>query len=59
MLSTPIDAVAIKRWKAYSEARDILSHLQYAGKKDKLVQPDPKIALEFSPECIETGRLAR
>ncbi len=88
--SSPIDAVAVKHWNAYSEARDtmfmrthtaiapwrivraddkrlarlnlirdILSRLHYAGKKDDLVQPDPNIAFEFVPECIEAGRLAK
>lgn len=88
--SSPIDAVAVKHWKAYSAARDsmlmrthtatapwrivhadnkrlarlnlmrdILSRLHYAGKKDKLVRPDPEIAFEFSPDCIKAGRLAR
>ena len=87
--SSPIDAVAVKHWKAYSAARDamlmrthtatapwrivradnkrlarlnlmrdILSRLHYAGRKDKLVQPDPDIVFEFSPECLEAGRLA-
>ncbi len=87
--SSPIDTVAIKRGKAYSEARDtmfvrthaaiapwrivraddkrlarlnlirdILSRLHYAGKKDKLIQPDPNIAFEFSPESIKAWRLA-
>ena len=82
--------MAVKHWKAYSEARDamfmrthtaiapwrivraddkrlarlnlirdILSRLHYAGKKDKRVQPDPNIAFEFVPECIEAGQLAR
>ncbi len=88
--SSPIDAVAVKHWKAYSTARDamlmrthtatapwrvvradnkrlarlalmrdILSRLHYAGRKDKLVRPDPEIVFEFSADCIETGRLAR
>jgi polyphosphate kinase 2 len=88
--SSPIDAVAVKHWKAYSAARnemllrthsavapwrivrtnnkrlarlnlirDILSRLHYAGKKNKLVQPDPEIAFEFSPDCIQSQRLAR
>lgn len=86
---SPIDAVAVKRWKAYSDARDamlmrthtaiapwrvirtdnkrlarlnlmrdILSRLQYAGKKNRLVQPDTEIAFEFTPECIDAKRLA-
>ena len=88
--SSPVDAVAIKHWKAYSEARDtmllrthtaiapwhvvraddkrlarlnlmrdILSRLHYAGKKNKLVQPDPGVAFEFTPDCIAAKRLAR
>ena len=88
--SSPIDAVAVKHWKAYSEARDtmllrthtavapwhivraddkrlarlnlmrdILSRLHYAGKKNKLVQPDPDVAFEFTPDCIKARRLAR
>ncbi|MEO6696710.1 MAG: polyphosphate kinase 2, partial [Gammaproteobacteria bacterium] len=88
--TSPIDAVAVKHWKAYSDARDamllrthtavapwrivkadnkrlarlnlmrdILSRLHYAGKKHKLVQPDPHITFEFTPDCIEAKRLAR
>ena len=88
--SSPIDAVAVKHWKAYSAAcdtmllrthtavapwhivraddkriarlnlmRDILSRLHYAGKKTKLVQPDPDVAFEFTPDCIAAKRLAR
>jgi polyphosphate kinase 2 len=88
--SSPIDAVAVKRWKAYSAARDamllrthtaiapwhivrannkrlarlnlirdILSRLHYAGKKNKLVQPDTDIVFEFTPDCIDAKRLAR
>ena len=88
--SSPVDAVAIKHWKAYSQARDamllrthsavapwhivraddkrharlnlmrdMLSRLHYEGKKAKLVQPDPNIAFEFTPECITAERLAR
>ena len=88
--SSPIDAVAVKHWKAYSEARDamllrthtavapwrivradnkrlarlnlmrdILSRLHYAGKKNKLVQPDTDIVFEFTPDCIDARRLAR
>ncbi len=87
--SSPIDAVAVKHWKAYSRARDemlmrthdavapwrvvradvkrvarlnlirdILSRLHYAGKNQKLVRPDTDVVLEFSPECIASGRLA-
>ena len=87
---SPIDAVAIKHWKAYSEARDTMllrthtavapwhivraddkrlarldlmrdipSRLHCAGKKNKLVQPDPDVAFEFTPDCIKARRLAR
>ena len=87
--SSPVDAVALKHWKAYSDARDtmllrthtavapwrivraddkrlarlnlmrdILSRLHYAGKKNKLVQSDPDIAFEFTPDCIDSKRLA-
>ena len=88
--SSPVDAVAVKHWKAYSETRDamllrthtaiapwhivhaddkrlarlnlirdILSRLHYEGKKTKLVQPDPTIAFAFTPDCIDSKRLAR
>ena len=88
--TSPIDAVAVKHWKAYSEARDtmllathtpaapwhivkaddkrlarlnlmrdILSQLHYAGKRNKVVQPDPNIAFEFTADCITSKRLAR
>ena len=88
--SSPVDAAALKHWKAYCEARDamllrthtalapwhivraddkrlarlnlmrdILSRLHYAGKKNKLVQPDLNVVFEFTPECIAAKRLAR
>ena len=88
--ASPIDAVAVKNWKAYSDARDamllrthtdvapwrivraddkraarlnlirdILSRLHYAGKKNKLVQPDQDVVFEFTPDCIDAKRLAR
>lgn len=88
--SSPIDAVAVKHWKAYSQARnemltrthsavapwhivraddkrlarlnlirDILSRLHYAGKKEKLLRTDAELVFEFSPDCIDTGYLAR
>lgn len=69
---SPVDEVALKHWKAYSAARaddkrlarlnlirDILSRLHYAGKKRKLVQPNPKITFEFNPECLASGALAK
>lgn len=86
---SPIDAVAVKHWKAYSDARDamllrthtaiapwnvlrtdnkrlarlnlmrdMLSRLHYAGKKSKLIQPDPRIVFEFTSELIDGKRLA-
>ncbi|MBT9455758.1 MAG: polyphosphate kinase 2 [Burkholderiaceae bacterium] len=88
--SSPVDAVALKHWKAYSHARDtmllrthteaapwhvvrandkrlarlnlirdILSRLDYDGRRAKLVRPDPAIAFEFTPDCLTNGRLAR
>lgn len=48
-----------KRLARLNQIRDFLSRLHYAGKKNKLVQPDPDIAFEFTPECIQSQRLAR
>ena len=48
-----------KRLARLNLIRDILSRLHYAGKKNKLVQPDPEIAFEFTPDCINSQRLAR
>jgi len=48
-----------KRSARVNLIRDILSRLHYAGKKDKVVRPDPAIVFEFTPECIESQRLAR
>lgn len=87
---SPVDAVALKHWKAYSDARnamflrthtlaapwrvvrandkrlarlnlmrDILSRLDYAGKKKKLVEPDTNIVFEFTPDSIDGARLAK
>ena len=87
---SPVDAVALKHWKAYSDARnamflrthtvvapwrvvrandkrlarlnlmrDILSRLDYAGKKKKLVVPDKNIVFEFTPDSVDGARLAR
>ena len=87
---SPVDAVALKHWQAYSDARnamflrthtvvapwrvvrandkrlarlnlmrDILSRLDYAGKKKKLVEPDTNIVYEFTPDSIDGARLAR
>ena len=48
-----------KRLARLNLIRDILSSLHYAGKKNKLVQPDADIAFEFTPDCIQLQRLAR
>ena len=86
---SPVDAVAVRHWDAYSSARntmllrthtsvapwhivrtdnkrlariglmrDMLSRLDYAGKKDKQIRPDPAIAFAFTPACITDNRLA-
>ncbi len=47
-----------KRLARLNLLRGILSQLHYAGKKDKLVQPDTDIVFEFTPQCIENERLA-
>ena len=87
--TSPVDAVALKHWDAYTTARNamlmhthtaaapwhivladdkrtarlnlirhILSRLHYAGKKNKLVAPDPEVVFEFSKECLDAKRLA-
>ena len=48
-----------KRLARLNLMRDILSRLQYAGKKNKFVQPDPDVAFELTPDCIAGKRLAR
>ena len=48
-----------KRLARLNLIRDILFRLHYAGKKNKLAQPDPGIAFEFTPDCIQSQRLAR
>ena len=48
-----------KRAARLNLMRDILSRLHYAGKKKKLVRPDHSVVFEFTPEDLETGRLAR
>ncbi|MGZ5817230.1 MAG: polyphosphate kinase 2 [Burkholderiaceae bacterium] len=39
--------------------KDVLSHLNYSGKKKKLIQPDRNIVFEYDPECLQNGLLAR
>jgi polyphosphate kinase 2 len=48
-----------KRLARLNLIRDMLSRLHYAGKDGALVQPDPAIAFEFGPDCLESGILAR
>ena len=38
--------------------RKVLSKLHYAGKHHDVVQPDPDIAFDFTPDCIASERLA-
>ena len=47
-----------KRSARLNLIRDILSRMPYAGKKKKLVRPDPAVVFEFTPDCIDARRLA-
>lgn len=47
-----------KRLAQLNLMRDILSRPHYAAKNKKLVQPDPSIAFEFTPDCLKSERLA-
>ena len=47
-----------KRPARLSLIRDILSRLHCKSKQTKLVQPYPAIAFAFSPDCIDSKRLA-
>ena len=38
--------------------RGVLCRLEYEGKRHHVVQPDPDIAFNFSPDCISGERLA-
>jgi polyphosphate kinase 2 len=38
--------------------RNLLSRVDYAGKKKSLLHADPDIVFEFTPECIASGALA-
>lgn len=86
---SPVDAVAVKHWDSYSEARnqmlertdsqhapwtvihtdnkrlarlnlmrDILSRLDYRGKKHHLVHPDSSVVFKFTPELLRQNTLA-
>ncbi len=48
-----------KRAARLNLIRDILSRLDYKGKKHKLVQPESDVAFTFTPDCIASHRLAR
>ena len=48
-----------KRSPRLNLIRDILSRVHYAGKKSTLVKPDFNIAFEFTPDCLDSKRLAR
>ena len=83
---SPIDAVANKLWKEYSEARndmlahthspaspwtivkaddkksarinlisDLLSRLDYEGKKEKVIRPNPSVVFTYDPTYVKTG----
>lgn len=39
--------------------RDILSGLDYCGKDEELVHPDPAVVFEFAPSAIRAGLLAK
>lgn len=47
-----------KRTARLNLIRHILSRLHYAGKKNKLVTPDPEIVFEFSKDCVDANHLA-
>jgi hypothetical protein len=38
--------------------RGVLSRLHYEGKHLDVVQPDPDIAFDFTPDCLSAERLA-
>ena len=48
-----------KRSARLNLMRDVLSRVDYAGKKHRRVQPDTDVAFAFTPDCITAGRLAR
>ncbi|MGE0668206.1 MAG: polyphosphate kinase 2 [Sphingomonadales bacterium] len=87
---SPIDAVANKLWKEYSEARDdmlaqthspaspwtvvkadhkktarinmisdLLSRLDYEGKKAKVIRPNPSVVFTYDPVYVDNGLIAR
>jgi len=48
-----------KRLARLNLMRDILSRLNYAGKKIKLVQPDADIVFKCTPGCIDDKFIKR
>jgi polyphosphate kinase 2 (PPK2 family) len=48
-----------KRHARLNLMRDILSRLNYAGKRQAFVQPDRNIVFEFTPHSVAAERLAR
>ena len=48
-----------KRHARLNLMRDILSRLNYAGKRQAFVQPDRSIVFEFTPHSVAAERLAR
>ncbi len=48
-----------KRHARLNLIRDILSRLNYAGKRQAFVQPDRDIVFEFAPDRVGAHRLAR
>ncbi|CAN5904825.1 polyphosphate kinase 2 [soil metagenome] len=48
-----------KRLTRLNLIRDVLSRSHYAGKKHKLVQPNPHVVFEFDSACLGSARLAK
>jgi polyphosphate kinase 2 (PPK2 family) len=57
--ATPWSVVSAddKRLARLNLIRDLLSRLDYAGRKPKRIEPDPRIVFEFTPEAIAARRL--
>jgi len=48
-----------KRTARINLIRDLLCRLPYDGKREHLLEPDPKVVFEFEPEVLERGLLAQ
>ncbi|PWU18874.1 MAG: polyphosphate kinase 2 [Bdellovibrio sp.] len=46
-----------KRLARINIIRDILTRLHYKGKNKKLIEPDPRVILEFDPSRVDRGLL--